>query len=66
MDVNPGDRAAACGGMMEPIALEGTAARFRIVHRCVRCKLDRKNDVVSEDDKDALVGVAERRQMRNN
>ncbi len=58
VDVNPGDRAESCGGMMEPIVLEGTTPKYRILHRCQKCRIERRNDVAKNDDNDALVTLA--------
>jgi hypothetical protein len=41
VDVNPGDRAAACGGMMAPIGIEQKSGGWVIKHRCVRCGFER-------------------------
>ncbi len=60
MDVHPGDRAAACGGMMEPIRLEGATPKYRIRHRCMRCDLERVQAVGREDDTKALLALAQR------
>ncbi len=37
VDVNPGDRASACGGLMKPVCVEGSTPNYHIVHDCVRC-----------------------------
>lgn len=37
VDVNPGDRAADCGGAMEPIGFEEKAGAYRIQYRCQKC-----------------------------
>jgi hypothetical protein len=38
LDVNPGDRASDCGGLMRPIRAETDARRgFIIVHKCEKC-----------------------------
>lgn len=38
VDVNPGDRAAACGGQMEPVgALPDARRGYILIHRCTRC-----------------------------
>lgn len=58
VDVEPGDRAANCGGMMKPIAIEGTSPKYRIVHRCVACGLERRVDSVANDSTDALIALA--------
>ena len=37
VDVHPGDRAATCGGLMEPIGVSLEHGSYRILHRCVAC-----------------------------
>ena len=50
VDVVPGDRAESCGGVMDPVALEGSAASgFSIVFRCRRCGGERRNKAASDD-----------------
>ena len=58
VDVHPGDRAEACGGMMEPIRIEGTTDAYRLIHKCKRCDMVRKNDVAKNDDPEALIALA--------
>lgn len=58
VDIDPGDRAALCGGMMEPVRLEGSTPRYRILHRCVRCGFERRNGVTQEDDDAAIAALA--------
>ncbi len=49
LDVNPGDRAADCGGDMEPIFASPDAKRgFIITHRCKKCGAIRRNKAVPE------------------
>ena len=60
VDVNPGDRAAPCGGMMEPIALEGSTPKYRIVHRCKTCGLERRIAVGQNDDTEAVLALAKK------
>jgi hypothetical protein len=50
VDIHPGDRAEACGGMMKPIAAEMKRNEYIIVHRCKRCSLMRRNTAASGDD----------------
>jgi hypothetical protein len=63
VDVNPGDRAEMCGGLMEPIRVEGTTDAYRLVHKCKRCAVERKNDVAQSDDPNALVTLASKRKL---
>lgn len=38
VDINPGDRANSCGGLLRPVRAEPHAKRgYVIVHRCERC-----------------------------
>ncbi len=58
VDVNPGDRAASCGGLMKPIALEGGTNRFVLVHQCVLCGHKKRNKVSGDDNGDVLAAIA--------
>ena len=58
VDIFPGDRAEACGGLMEPVALEGSSPDYRIIHRCIRCKVERRNNVQMGDNSEAIVALA--------
>ena len=58
VDINPGDRAAACGGLMEPVAVEGTTDSYVLVHRCGLCGEIRRNRADKHDDMGALISVA--------
>src|SRR3989344_2603782 len=63
VDINPGDRADSCEGLMEPVALEGDSAEYRVVHRCIKCGIERKNIVAEGDESNAMVAIAQKRQM---
>ena len=65
VDVNPGDRAATCGGLMEPVALEGGSPEYTLVHHCTQCGHTRKNKVATGDNQEALIAIAERGRMRD-
>ena len=58
VDVNPGDRAESCGGLMEPIAVAQKKGGYRIQFRCVKCKAERWNKAAPEDDFEMLLQVA--------
>jgi len=67
VDCVPGDRASECGGIMKPVALEGSAASgWTLVHVCVECGVERRNRTAEDDpgqpDKwDRMVEVSSRR-----
>lgn len=49
LDVNPGDRAADCGGQMEPIRVETDPRKgYIITHRCQKCGALRRNRAAHE------------------
>ena len=58
VDVNPGDRAGECGGMMEPIRVEVKNREYTIVHKCLKCGFGRKNKAVKDDNFDMLVQIS--------
>ena len=44
VDINPGDRANECGGLMRPIRSEPDAKHeFIIIHKCEKCGEIRRN-----------------------
>jgi hypothetical protein len=61
----PGDRAADCGGLMRPIAVERSAKKgWTIIQECARCGLIRRNKAATDDprqpdDFDTLLRIAE-------
>jgi len=55
VDINPGDRAADCSGMMEPVSLEFTNGAFSITHKCVECGHIKKNTISQGDNIEVLI-----------
>ncbi|MCR4279898.1 MAG: RNHCP domain-containing protein [Candidatus Komeilibacteria bacterium] len=55
VDINPGDRAAQCGGMMNPVEYYLKAGEVVIVHQCEKCGHRRPNKVSPEDALEALL-----------
>ena len=44
VDINPGDRANECGGLLRPIRTEPDAKRgFIVIHKCEKCGEIRRN-----------------------
>lgn len=60
VDVNPGDRAASCGGLMEPEKIELKKNRYVVVHRCLDCGYSKSNKVSSDDNMDEIIRIAGR------
>lgn len=58
VDVNPGDRAEECGGMMKPYSVEGTQAKYILHFKCEKCGAENKNKVFPEDNFDEVLKIA--------
>lgn len=59
LDVRPGDRAAGCGGAMEPIAVWARpGGEWALVHRCEQCGVVRTNRIAGDDNEAALMRLA--------
>ncbi len=68
VDCKPGDRAADCDGLMEPIELRRTGKGWQVVHQCCRCAVVRANRVAERtaqpDDIKALIRLLNGRRTR--
>lgn len=69
VDVNPGDRASECGGVLEPVGVETGKKGWVIVHRCQKCGAIRRNraaldDPGVSDDYDVILAVSAGRPPR--
>lgn len=50
VDINPGDRASSCGGLMVPIGYEKAGNTHLLIHRCVKCGAEKRNKMNLNDD----------------
>lgn len=62
VDNFPGDRASDCGGMMRPVRAYLKKGRFRLVHRCVKCGIEKHVKTADNDSFDEII-VATRRSL---
>ena len=59
VDNEPGDRAADCGGVMEPISVwVRSNGEWAIIHRCKRCGVLSSNRVAADDNPLKLMSIA--------
>ena len=58
VDINPGDRAEDCGGLMTPVELEQKDGKYIIVHKCQKCGFIRRNKVCEEDNFEEVLKLA--------
>ena len=60
VDINPGDRAAGCGGMMEPVKIDFEKGKYLINHKCLKCGFKKRKGVEKCDDFDAVVAIVKK------
>lgn len=60
VDVNPGDRAATCGGLMEPIEVLKEPDSYILLHKCTICDYVKKNKLAHNDNMEAVITLAEK------
>ena len=57
VDINPGDRAESCGGLMKPIEIIQIKQEFSVLQKCVKCGHQRKNRISKEDNFDVVLKI---------
>lgn len=60
VDVNPGDRSADCGGLMEPIGVLTKGDEYVIVHECQICGHRKNNHTSQVDDMNVVIELSTR------
>ena len=59
LDNEPGDRAADCGGIMEPVAVwVRKTGEWALIHRCKRCGQLSSNRIAADDNPINLMSLA--------
>ena len=63
IDIEPGDRAGRCGGLMRPVGLIYKSGKgFQLVHRCLKCGEEKVNRVaefsIQPDDIEELLKLS--------
>jgi hypothetical protein len=58
VDNEPGDRASACHGMMEPMGIRQKDSQTDILHHCTLCGLEKWNHVTKDDDSDIISALS--------
>jgi hypothetical protein len=65
VDVNPGDRAEKCSGMMMPVRIDLEKGKYLINHKCIKCGMDRRKMLEKSDDFDAAVEITRKLSSKN-
>ena len=58
LDINPGDRANMCKGLMEPIGVEKFKDTFKIIYKCQKCGENHKNIVLRDDNMEEIINLS--------
>ena len=58
VDIYPGDRAAQCNGMMEPVGVETGGDRTVILHRCETCGRQTRCRTSPNDNWEAITALS--------
>ena len=58
IDIFPGDRQEKCGGKMEPIGVEKKGKEYVILHKCLKCGIEKPNKAVKEDNFQMIIQVS--------
>jgi hypothetical protein len=59
MDINPGDRANTCQGMMEPIGVIKKGEVYYLTHRCQLCKKTANIKVQPNDNFELVLKISQ-------
>ena len=58
VDINPGDRANPCKGLLKPIGIEKFKDTYKILYKCTKCNKEHKNIMANDDDMNEIIIVS--------
>ena len=58
IDNNPGDRLCDCLGMLKPIGIEKHKDTYKIVYKCIKCNVIKKNIMASDDNMNEIIKIS--------
>ena len=58
VDINPGDRANDCGGLLKPIGVEKFKKTYKIIYKCEKCGEVHKNIMSNDDNFDLIIKLS--------
>lgn len=63
VDINPGDRANTCLGLLKPIDIEKFKDTYKIIYECQKCHMSHKNVVANDDSMDKIIDLTTKKQF---
>ena len=59
VDINPGDRAEKCQGILKPVSVETSSKKgYVIIYKCEKCGMIRKNKAAKDDNMDLIIDLS--------
>lgn len=58
VDINPGDRANICRGLLKPIEIEKFKDTYKVVYKCIKCGDLHKNIVANDDNFNEIINLS--------
>lgn len=58
VDINPGDRANPCKGLLVPIGIEKFKDTYKILYKCRKCHQNHKNIIARDDDMEEIIKIS--------
>ena len=58
LDINPGDRANNCQGLLKPISIEKYKNTYKIIYKCLKCNQIHKNIMAKDDNFELIIKLS--------
>lgn len=58
VDINPGDRANECKGLLKPVDIEKFKDSFKIIYMCEKCEKRHKNIKAIDDNMNFIIELS--------
>lgn len=58
VDINPGDRANICKGLLKPIDIEKFKDTYKIIYKCEKCNELHKNIIAVDDNMNEIIRIS--------
>ena len=58
VDINPGDRANECKGLLKPIGIEKFKDTYKIIYKCEKCGQLHKNKMADDDNMNLIIELS--------
>ena len=58
VDINPGDRANNCKGLLVPYQIEKFKNTYKIIYKCSKCNIIHKNIVAKDDNYEKIIELS--------